>query len=342
MKCGIDAQLAAGTATGIGEYVRGLIPALREIGVDLDALAFPALDPWRFDRRVLWDQVLLPLAAMRAQVRVLHCASGTMPRFASAPLVVTVHDIAWLRTQAHTRPYARAYFGAYALACYRRAAHILVDSAFSKRELIDVSDIAEDRITVAYPGVASDFTMLTRRPGAAFTVLAVGTVEPRKNLVTAIRALAPLADARLISVGPPTPYSEECRALAASLGMADRLELRGYVDRAGLLDLYATCTLAVMPSRYEGFGYGAAQALCAGLPLVSSNAASLPELVQDHGLALDPDDVAAWGAALRGIRDDRERYERAASAYRAQAALRFGWSTCAHIVAAVYARVGQV
>lgn len=339
MRYAIDAQLAQGTATGIGEYVRGLVAALADIGVPVRSLAYPKLDPWRFDRRVMWDQVVLPLAALRAGARVLHCASGTMPLVAPAPIVVTVHDVAWLRTQAHARVYARAYFGAYALARYRRAAHVLVDSAFSKAELLAVSGIAAERMTVAYPGVAAEFATLVRRPDPAFTILAVGTVEPRKNLATAIRAIAPIAGARLISAGPPTPYTEECRTLAASLGIADRVEFRGYITRPALLDLYARAAAAVMPSRYEGFGYGAAQALCASLPLVSSNAASLPEIVQGDAPALDPDDVAAWTAALRAIADDRERAERTAAAARASAAARLGWDATARIVAAVYARV---
>src|SRR5690242_19382267 len=100
----IDMQLALGTATGIGEYVRGLAAALRERGVGIVELQEPKLDPWRFDRRVAWDQVLLPQRARASRADVLHCASGTMPLRASLPTVVTVHDVAWLRVQAHARP----------------------------------------------------------------------------------------------------------------------------------------------------------------------------------------------------------------------------------------------
>ena len=97
MRVALDAQLALGTATGIGEYVTGLAQALRRRGADISLLQCPRLDPWRFDRRVLWDQVLLPIAAHRARPDVLHCASGTMPALAPRATVVTVHDMAWLR-----------------------------------------------------------------------------------------------------------------------------------------------------------------------------------------------------------------------------------------------------
>ena len=275
-RIGLDAQLAAGTATGIGEYVRGLASALRERGVDVVELAEPRLDPWRFDRRVLWDQVLLPLAARRAGVRLLHCASGTMPLGARLPTVVTVHDVAWFRVQAHARPYARAYFGAFALARYRRAARVFVDSQFSRAELLDVARLDPARVVVVYPGVARDVMDVARRRDEARPfVLAVGTVEARKNLEVAVRAIARVPGVRLVSVGPPTPYRERCAALARELGLGERVEFRGYVPRAEVLDLYARATAAVVPSTYEGFGYGAAQALCAGVPLVAANASSL-------------------------------------------------------------------
>jgi len=178
VRIGIDAQLTRGTATGIGEYVRGLVTALRASGADVVELEAPALDPWRFDRRALWDQVGLPLAATRERVDVLHCASGTMPLVAPAGMVVTVHDVAWLRVQAHARAYARAYFGCYMLARYRRARGIIVDSSFSRDELLAVAPRLEAaRISVVFPGVANDVMEVVRaRDDASPFVLVVGTV----------------------------------------------------------------------------------------------------------------------------------------------------------------------
>ena len=99
MKIAIDAQLTVGTATGIGEYVTGLVSALRDRDVDVVELLEPNLDPWRFDRRVFWDQILLPQRARQSGADILHCASGTVPLTASLPTVVTVHDVAWLRVK---------------------------------------------------------------------------------------------------------------------------------------------------------------------------------------------------------------------------------------------------
>ncbi|MBV8750094.1 MAG: glycosyltransferase, partial [Candidatus Eremiobacteraeota bacterium] len=218
MRIGVDAQLALGTATGIGEYVAGLVPALRACGAEVVSLARPGLDPWRFDRRVLWDQLFLPLAAARERLDVLHCAAGTMPLWSPQPVVTTVHDVAWLRVQGHTRAYARAYFGRFQLARYRHARRIVVDSNFSRGELLDVAAFDPDRVDVVYPGIAADMLAIERRPQEAPVALAVGTVERRKNLAVLIRALPAVPALHLVSVGPHTPYAAECAELARACG----------------------------------------------------------------------------------------------------------------------------
>ncbi|GAC1304384.1 MAG: glycosyltransferase family 1 protein [Vulcanimicrobiaceae bacterium] len=344
MRVGLDAQLARGTATGIGEYVTGLAAALRASAIDVVTLESERFDPWRFDRRVLWDQVLLPLAAARARVDVLHCASGTMPYRSPVPIVVTVHDVAWLRVQQHARSYARAYFGAFALGRYARARRIVVDSAFSRDELLATASdagvaLVPDSIAVAYPGVAADVMHNPRaRDDDRPFVLVVGTVEARKNLAVLVRALARSPALRIVSVGPPTPYAATCRALARELGVEDRLDLRGYVSRAELLALYGAALVAAVPSHYEGFGYGAAQALCAGVPLIAAATSSLPEVVGDAAALVPPNAVEAWAEALAAIVRDPNGAERRADAQRDAARTRFAWATCARTVAAVYAR----
>jgi glycosyltransferase involved in cell wall biosynthesis len=337
VRVALDTQLGVGTATGIGEYAVGLARALADAGVDVVPLATPRLDPWRFDRRVVWDQVVLPWRASRTRADLLHCASGTMPLFAPLPVVVTVHDVAWLRVQAHARPYARAYFGDFSLGRYRHARRILVDSHFSRGELLKLLDVPPERVAVAYPGVATDIAAVVRRPrNDARFILAVGTVERRKNLETVIRALPALpGDVRLISVGPPTAYLDDCRTLAATLDVLGRVEFRGYVPRDELLELYASANVAAVSSLYEGFGYGAAQALCAGLPLVAAHTSSLPEVIGGAAPLVPPQDAAAWSSALAGALAD-ERAEARSAAARAQSTARFAWPAVARSITEVY------
>jgi len=335
----LDTQLALGTATGIGVYQRDLALALRAHGVDVRALQAPGLDPWRFDRRVLWDQIALPLAAARSGAQVLHASAGTMPFVRTLPTVVTVHDMAWLRVQAHTPFYARAYFGAAMRRMYRTAAAIVVDSEFSRDEYAELSGDTRPA-TVVYPGVDARFAAIVRRPDAEPFVLVVGTVERRKNLLCAVEAVAAIPGLRLIAVGPPTPYQAEVQARIAQRGIGDRVELRGFVDRATVDDLYARATVALVPSRYEGFGYALAEARCAGLPFIAARTSSLVEVAQDAGPLLDPDDTAAWTTALCAVLADREGAELRAHAARAQAQARFAWPVAAALLAAVYERAG--
>jgi glycosyltransferase involved in cell wall biosynthesis len=343
VRVALDAQLALGTATGIGEYVRGLLPSLRDAGVDVTALTAPWLDPWRFDRRVLWDQLVLPhVAAGRG---LLHCAAGTVPAIYQEPFVVTVHDVAWLRTQQHTRPYARWYFGRFMLGQYRRAAQIVVDSEFSRGELIELTGIDGSGVHVVHPGVSAEFARLERRapnPDLPATILAVGTVERRKNLEVVIRALPALRQGlrrgvKLLVVGPATPYQDECSAIARELRVEDLIDVRGYLTRDELLAIYARAAVAVVPSRYEGFGYAAAQALCAGVPLVVARTSSLPEVVAGTPATLiSADDPSEWSETISGIIENRTAAGEQAAAARGPAIERFSWDRAAQQTRRVY------
>ncbi len=219
-----------GTATGVGVYARDLAAALRAAGTDVRALAAPRLDPWRFDRRVLWDQVLLPLAAARSGAAVLHATSGTMPLLRTLPTVVTVHDVAWLRVQSHTRAYARAYFGALQNRAYRGAAAIVCDSQFTRRRVPRADRPRRAASTSCTPASTRASPRSRAAPTPSPFALVVGTVEARKNLLVLIDALAALPHLRIVSVGPHTPYAERVRVRAIELGVSDRIELRGYVS----------------------------------------------------------------------------------------------------------------
>jgi glycosyltransferase involved in cell wall biosynthesis len=336
LRVALDAQLTVGTATGIGEYVRGLAAALRGRDVDVVELRDPRYDPWRFDRRALWDQIVLPRRARASGAALLHCAAGTMPAAAAMPIVVTVHDLAWHRVQAHAPAYARYYFGAFSFRRYRRAAAILVDSDFTRGELLALApDLDEARVRVVYPGVADDFCRLERGDGDRTTILAVGTVERRKNLEVLVRALAQLARARLIAIGPLTPYARECEVLARELGVGERVEIRGYVAREELLALYRRCAVAAVPSVYEGFGYAVAQALCAGVPCVVSERSSLPEIAGGDARIADAADPGAWAAALARAMQGED--DESARGSRDAAIARFSWETSARGVERAYA-----
>lgn len=334
----VDAQLTVGTATGIGVYQRDLITALRAQGTDVRELRAPHLDPWRFDRRVLWDQVVLPRQAARSGASLLHATAGTMPFIRPLLTVVTVHDLAWHRVQTHTRAYARTYFGKLQQRAYRHAAAIVCDSHFSAEEFTTLID-PNARIDVIHPGVDPRFAGIKRTPTDPPFALVVGTVEARKNLAVLIEALPAVPSLRIVSVGPHTPYAGVIAARAAELHVEDRIELRGYVSPAELDALYATATCALIPSRYEGFGYALAEALCAGLPAIAARSSSLVEVAAGAVPLVDPDDAGGWTDAMRDLLAARDTREREAHELRASMMERFNWSSAARTMISVYERV---
>jgi glycosyltransferase involved in cell wall biosynthesis len=327
-----------GTATGVGVYQRDLASALRGQNVDVRPLCAPWLNPWRFDRRVIWDQALLPLQAARSGATMLHASAGTMPFIRTLPTIVTVHDLAWHRVQSHTRSYARTYFGTLQARAYEHAAAIVCDSNFSASEYHDLID-ARATVDVVYPGVDERFTHIERFQDPSPFALVVGTVEARKNLLVLIEALPSLPTLRIIAVGPPTPYADAVRSRAAALNVTDRIDLRGYIDRDQLDRLYACATCALIPSRYEGFGYALAEAMCAGVPAIAARSSSLIEVAGDDVPLVDPDDATAWIDAVSALLADTDAAQRNADALRPHAIERFAWSTAASQMQAIYARV---
>jgi glycosyltransferase involved in cell wall biosynthesis len=339
VRVALDAQLAVGTATGIGVYQRDLTAALGALPVDLRPLQAPWLDPWRFDRRVLWDQILLPALVAHSGATVLHATAGTLPVLHRIPTIVTVHDLAWLRVQGHTRGYARAYFGGLMQRLYRGAAAIVLDSAFTRDEYVELAG-ERDELHVIHPGVDPRFAKIVRRPRERPFALVVGTVERRKNLLRAVEAVAAIPDLELVAVGPPTPYLDEVRARIEALGIASRVALRGYVTREELDELYAGATAVLVPSRYEGFGYAVAEGICAGVPVIAARSSSLVEVAAGAAALVDPDDADGWAGTLRALLDDRAGAERHAAAARAPALARYDWSRAAAACLELYRRFG--
>lgn len=330
-----------GTATGIGVYQRDLANALRALGTAVRELHEPRLDPWRFDRRVVWDQVLLPWQAARSGATLLHASAGTMPFIRTLPTIVTVHDLAWHRVQSHTRAYARSYFGKLQARAYKHAAAIVCDSHFSAREYHDLID-PNANVDVVYPGVDARFSRIVRNPDESPFALVVGTVESRKNLMVLIEALPQIANFRIVSTGPHTPYVDEIRTRAAALGVTDRIDLRGFLTSNELDDLYARATCALIPSRYEGFGYALAEAQCAALPAIAARSSSLVEVAASDTPLIDLDDVNGWTRAITDLLDDRSAAQRRADAAAATSRNRFAWLTAASTMNTIYTRVASL
>jgi glycosyltransferase involved in cell wall biosynthesis len=171
-------------------------------------------------------------------------------------------------------------------------------------------------------------------------VLCPGARRPHKNAVAVLEALALLNPAeRPIAVvtGYATSYDDELRTRAAALGLTDDLVLPAWLAPAALEGLYALAGVVAVPSRYEGFGLPVLEAMLRGVPVVSSNCASLPEVAGGAAILVDPDDHRALADALRRVLTDPAEAQRLSAAGRVRAG-EFAWERTAELTAASYRR----
>ena len=289
-----------------------------------------------------WEQWQWPREAHRGGAALLHCPYFALPLRRGLPAVVTIHDLIPMVLPAYRgAPLVRAYTLLQALAC-RGAQAILVDSESSKRDVLRLLRVPEQRVHVVYLGVDPRFT--PDRSGASPIerpyVLYLGGFDVRKNVPALIRAFAELApefpDLVLALAGQPrdpSPVFPDLRALAAPLG--DRVRFLGRVSDDAKLALYRHADLFAFPSIYEGFGLDPLEALACGCPVVCSNASSLPEITGDAALLFDPNDERALADAMRLALADPDPLR----AKGPPQAAKFTWEKTAEQTAAVYGRV---
>jgi glycosyltransferase involved in cell wall biosynthesis len=227
---------------------------------------------------------------------LVHTAHFPVPRGIRLPFTLTIHDLRALSLAA--APMSRRLLAGPVIGgTARRAARVLTVSAWTAGEIARLLGV-EDAVVIGNGG--DHFTPLPRAPGANAPIVAIGHLEPRKNLDVAIAALA--RDASLPDLvlhgAAKSGEDERLRALARELGVAARVHLRGPFDDADLSRILATCAAVVVPSRLEGFGIGVLEAQLARAPLAIADAGALPEVAGPDVPRFDPDDPAACAAAL--------------------------------------------
>jgi len=276
-----------------------------------------------------------------------------LPLRFDGPTVVTVHDLSWIRyPETHPTERVRA-MNRYFEAGLRQASTIITDADSVKRELVQTFGLSPDFVTSIALGVDAMFapqsaeqTQLARDQhglGHGRYLLAVGTLEPRKNLSTALLAYQRLpASLRmqfpLVIVGMKGWHTSTLERQMAPLVQAGQVRQLGYVSRPDLVSLMAGARALVYPSIYEGFGLPPLEAMACGTPVICSNASSLPEVVGDAGLMVDVLDDVALGAAMQLLLQDEGLWQglQQKSLLRAQG---FTWRACADKTLNVYESV---
>lgn len=324
LRVGFDGRALTSPAAGVRRYAHELLGALAALGEPLDLVilggdpsapvppdAVRIAEPPHLPTNAGWTLMGLPQAMYRGRVDLLHAPSYTAPFWAPAPIVLTIHDVSYAR-HPEWFPYRR---DALRRAFYRRSAlsatTVITDSTFSASEIREAYGIPNERLVVVPLGVDASFSAAPQAGSAAPTgvsspfVLHVGDLHERRNLrmlvgavLEARRRSPALASLSLVLAGVDRGIQESLLSLAADGDAPGAVVVLGSVDETQLRGLYRGALALAYPSFYEGFGLPLLEAMACGTPIVASQAASIPEVVGDAGLLLDPRRAEDWADAL--------------------------------------------
>jgi glycosyltransferase involved in cell wall biosynthesis len=352
--------------SGIGTYLKNLLENYARMEREFSfRVACPRQESMREfgSARLTWIRADAPIYSLREQWQIprvatgsdlLHCPHYNVPCFYRGRLIVTIHDLTHImdRTFRRTLP-SLVYVRPMLAIASRKADHIITDSEFTKRQIVERLRVPPEKVTVIYLGASPLFracnhedafqlassALQLRRP----YLLYIGALKPHKNIPTLIRAFALLrgrkkVEQQLLIVGDDPRWKEGLVSLCSQLGIAGHVSFFPHLAHAILPQVYGGADLMAMPSFIEGFGLPVLEAMACGTPVVCSRAASLPEVAGDAAEYFEPTSVESLAAAMERVLGSAER----------QAELRrrglervklFSWDDCARRHCEVYRSV---
>jgi len=366
MQVGIDARLVYYHPAGISRYCLQLMRALAEIDKEDQFVIFqsrhapePLVQQSNFRSESLWtpshyrvEQYLLSLELRFKPVDVLHSPDFIPPFRRRCRSIITIHDLNFLLYPQFLTKASARYYGQIDQAV-RHTDHIIAVSESTRHDIVRLLGVPEQMITVIYEAPRRFFHILPdvdlrprlqQRFGLKRDfLLFAGTIEPRKNIPTLLSAFQQMLDhyhpdVDLVLAGARGWLADEIDGLVSRLGLSDRVRFLGRVSDEELVWLYNATRMLVWPTFYEGFGLPPLEAMACGAPVIVSNVSSLPEVVGDAGLLVDPTDTNALTVAMwRVLSDDTLRQEMIAKGIKRAA--NFSWERAARETLALYRRV---
>jgi glycosyltransferase involved in cell wall biosynthesis len=338
----LDADVLGRRRTGDETYVSALLRELPKLAADLRFAAVtrrPDLVPEGVEPvelpansqplRMAWS---LPRLLLRLRPEVGHFQHVVPPRFRGRS-VVTVHDLSFERDPSWMGARDRIVFKTMVPRSAKRADRIITVSERTKADVIEHYRVDPAKVVVISNGVDAHYRPEGARHDGRPYLLFVGALQPRKDPLLAIEALdLSNADLRLVVVGPDKGSEQDARRAASRLGVADRVEFAGHVERDELASLYRGAQALVFPSRYEGFGLPVVEAMACGTPVVAAAAGAVPEVAGDAAILVEPGNAAALAGGIERALADRERLVEAGL----ERARRFSWTETARRTLAVY------
>jgi len=378
LRIAIDYTSAVNQNAGIGRFVRRLVHSVVEHdSTDSFLLLHAAPNPGRTPtypsgsnvrRRVLrvnerwmnilWHRLQVPLPAdwLTGPVDLFHSPDFVLPPVRAAKSILTVHDLAFLLYPECADARLRAYLERTVPRSVQRADYVVADSENTRNDVVCLLGVPPERVTVVPGGVDPSFAPVTdpmrlaqfrRSIGLDETtpyILFVGVIEPRKNLVGLIEAFDVLKSRRplphkLVVVGRRGWLSDSTMERAERSLYRNEIIFPGFIQDGDLATLYSAAETFAFPSHYEGFGLPVLEAMACGVPVVASRASSLPEVVGDAGMQVDPDDTERLASALELLALNPEM-RADFSARGLERAAMFSWDAAAQVMLDVYRRVG--
>lgn len=362
MRVGLNAHLLAGRAgyrrAGIHSYISNLLrdlPGHAPPDWQFEAMvgagnraAFPGVSmsrarldtepPWR---RIFWEQALQPWQLRRYDI--YHALAFVAPIILTAPMVVTVYDLSFLRFPARLSAARRLYLRAMTALTCARARRVLAISQSTANDLtthlgvpagkIDVTPLGYDKAAFR-PLLEADTSHFRRKQGLPERFwLYLGTLEPRKNLPLLLKAYARLGETErlpLILGGGIGWMAQEIFATIERLELGEWVKHAGFIPTADLPFWYNCAEAFLFPSVYEGFGLPVLEAMACGTPVITTNSSSLPEVAGRAAKCLPPSDIELWTGALRALKRDGE-WRDLARTRGLERAQQFSWARTAEL-----------
>jgi glycosyltransferase involved in cell wall biosynthesis len=294
LKVGIDVSPLALSRAGTARYLKALLAGLQNEAVEIQRYELPGAGRLRkLWRDAAWYQQILPRSARDDGVDVLHCPSQRAPVRPRVPLVATIHDVAVLRHPKAFNLWTRRYSAVTLPTIARAASRIIVGSAFTRDEVADLLRIPETKIRVIPYGVGGSFTAPDGPGAAGDYVLAVSTLEPRKNLARLVEGFrrADLGGLELRVVG-----AEGWGGIEVG---GDRVRWLGEISDGELAQQYRGAACAAYVSLYEGFGLPVLEAMASGTSVVAPTGPPYTEFADGVAVLVDPLDPDSIANGLR-------------------------------------------